>query len=175
MATLNIVDVETTGLSASVHRVIELGIIHVVDGEVCERYQQLVNPGVSIPSFITAHTGIDDAMVHNAPSFNDILPKIRGLLDRGIFIAHNVAFDYSFIRAEYLRQGASFVAPQLCTVKLSRRLYPGYQRHGLDHIIRRFNIDCPARHRALDDAEVVWQFYKKVSESVDPTEFMTSY
>ena len=175
MNTLNIVDVETTGLSAAAHRIIEIGIIRVESGVVKQRYQQLINPECVIPSFITTHTGISPDMVRDAPTFAEVLPEIRLLLDQGIFIAHNAAFDYSFIRSEYQRQGISFIAPQLCTVKLSRRLFPGYQRHGLDHIIRRFNIECPARHRALDDAEAVWQFYQKVSQSVDPTTLMTSY
>lgn len=172
MTRLNIIDVETTGLSAQASRVIEIGVIQVEDGEVVKRYSQLVNPEGRVPSFITHHTGITNAMIKNAPTFADILPEVRLLLDQGIFVAHNAAFDYSFIRHEYRRQGLSFVAPQLCTVKLSRRLFPGYARHGLDQIIRRFNIDCPSRHRALDDAEVVWRFYQQISRTVDPTQML---
>ena len=162
MKPLSIVDVETTGLSAWNHRVIELGIIRVEDGQVVERYQQLVNPEQRIPSFIQQHTGITPAMVKTAPTFGQILPTVRPLLEGALFVAHNVGFDYAFIQAEYRRLGLVFNAPKLCTVRLSRQLFPGYRHHGLDSIIHRFGIDCPARHRALDDAEVVWQFYRMV-------------
>lgn len=166
MQKLAIIDVETTGLSAHAHRVIEVGIIRVEQSQVVERYQQLINPETEIPHFITQHTGISQDMVKDAPTFGQVFPKIKELLDGGIFVAHNASFDYSFIRAEYARQGEAYNAPRLCTVRASRRLFPGYRRHGLDHIIQRFNIPCPARHRALDDAEVVWQFYRMISQNI---------
>ncbi len=172
MKSLNIIDVETTGLSAGRDRVIEIGIIRVEEGTVVDRYQQLINPERPIPAFIEQHTGISTAMVKKAPTFNDILAEIRPLLDDGLFVAHNAAFDYSFIQAEYRRAGLVFTAPRLCTVHLSRRLFPSYRHHGLDSIMRRFGIECPARHRALDDAEVVWQFYQILSQNISPELFV---
>lgn len=166
MNTLSFIDVETTGLTAANNRVIEIAIIRVTDGEVVERYNQLINPERPIPPFIQEHTGITPKMVKDAPTFADVFSKVQSLLDGGVFVAHNADFDYSFIREEFRRQGAVYTAPRLCTVRLSRRLFPGYRRHGLDSIIRRFNIPCPARHRALDDAEVVWQFYKMITQNV---------
>jgi DNA polymerase-3 subunit epsilon len=166
--TLSFIDVETTGLTAATNRVIELAIIRVTNGEVIERYSQLINPERPIPSFIQEHTGITPKMVKNAPTFADIFPKVQSLLEGGVFVAHNASFDYSFIQEEFRRQGATYVATTLCTVRLSRRLFPGYRRHGLDSIIQRFGIECPARHRALDDAEVVWQFYKMITQNVSP-------
>jgi DNA polymerase III subunit epsilon len=174
MKNLSIVDVETTGLSAARNRVIEIGIIRVEDGDVVERYSQLINPECSIPSFIQHHTGIKPSMIKKAPTFAETLETIKPLLSNSVFIAHNASFDYSFIRAEYRRVGLNFMAPQLCTVRLSRRLFPAYRHHGLDSIIDRFNIEYPARHRALDDAEVVWQFYQRVTQNI-PTDLFLTY
>lgn len=166
MTSFSIVDVETTGLRPDQDRVIEIGIIRVTDNRVMERYQQLINPERPLPSFIQRHTGISDEMVVNAPTFADIFPTLRPLLAEALFVAHNASFDYGFIRSEYRRLGETFLAPKLCTVQLSRRLFPRYRRHGLDSIIERFNIPCPARHRALDDAEVVWQFLQHIQASI---------
>jgi DNA polymerase III subunit epsilon len=171
MNRLNIIDVETTGLSATANRIIEIGIIQVEDGQVVKRYEQLIDPGFPIPSFITHHTGISSAMVKKAPKFSEVLPVIQPILGTGTFVAHNASFDYAFVQAEYRRHGLSFTAPQLCTVKLSRRLFPSYRHHGLDSIMRRFSINCSNRHRALDDAEVVWQFLKLIDQNI-PIETM---
>lgn len=168
VSTLSIIDVETTGLSAATHRVIEVGIIRVENNQVVKRYQQLINPEAAIPSFIQNHTGITPQMVKDAPTFAEVFKQIDGLLEGGIFMAHNAGFDYGFIQAEYRRLGRSLLMPRICTVQLSRRLFPQYRHHGLDHIIRRFSIECPARHRALDDAEVVWQFYNRLRQNIAP-------
>ncbi len=168
MTNLSIVDLETTGLDANRNRIIEIGIIRVENGQVVERYSQLVNPECRIPSFIEHHTGISATMIKKAPTFARLLPKVKTLLADGYFVAHNASFDYSFMQAEYKRQGAVYVAPRLCTVRLSRRLFPNFRHHGLDSIISRFGLVCPSRHRALDDAEIVWQFYQMVSQNVTP-------
>lgn len=167
---LSIVDVETTGLDARIDRIIELAIIRVEDGQVVERFSQLINPGVTVSPFITGHTGITNQMLSRAPSFADAAPKFEHLLDNGLFIAHNAGFDFSFLKEEYRRLGRIFALPRQCTAQLSRQLFPGYRRHGLDHIISRFKLDCPRRHRALDDAEATWQFYSLVMRLTDNTD-----
>ena len=174
MSKFSIIDVETTGLDASSQRIIEIGIIKVENDHVVERYQQLVNPERPIPYFIEQHTGISSDMLQDAPTFSQIVDKVQELLAGGIFVAHNASFDYSFIQSEYQREGLSYLAPRLCTVRLSRRLFPAYRHHGLDSIIRRFNIACPSRHRALDDAEVVWEFLKIINAKLPvPIEQLT--
>lgn len=175
MPALSIVDVETTGLRAANERIIEIGIIRVEDGQVTERYQQLVNPERPVPYFIEQHTGISDEMVAQEPTFAEIFPTIKPLLANSLFVAHNASFDYSFIKAEYRREGEVFFAPQLCTVQLSRKLFPAHRRHNLDEIIQRFNIPCPARHRALDDAEVVWQFLSYLQSAGRVDSFSTLF
>ncbi|WP_044407908.1 exonuclease domain-containing protein [Thiomicrospira microaerophila] len=155
------VDIETTGGKLHVDEITEIALIHVCEGEVVERFQTLLKPSRSIPPWITEFTGISNAMVVDAPRFADIADSLAAKLHNKIFVAHNARFDYGFINAAFKRLGLDFKLPVLCTVKLSRALYPEHKRHGLDQLIARFDLDCEQRHRAMGDAEVVWQFLQK--------------
>jgi DNA polymerase-3 subunit epsilon len=149
------VDLETTGGMAAQHRIIEVGIVLLEDGAVVEEWSSLVNPGVRVPSSIEAFTGITNDMVAGAPSFDELRGEIRArLLDR-LFVAHNARFDYGFVRNEFRRLGERFVAPVLCTVRLSRALFGEHPRHSLDALIERYGLACGQRHRALGDAAVL--------------------
>jgi len=149
------IDLETTGGTAVHHRVIEVGIVLLDGGEVVEEWSSLVNPAMRIPSSIEAFTGISNAMVADAPSFEDIRAEIRRRLDGRLFVAHNARFDYGFVRNEFRRVGERFSAPVLCTVRLSRALFREHARHNLDTLIERWHLTCGARHRALGDAAVL--------------------
>ena len=149
------VDLETTGGLAAQHRVIEVGIVLLEGGRIVEEWSSLVQPGIRIPSAIAAFTGIDDAMVADAPPFAEIAPAVAQRLRGRLFVAHNARFDYGFLRTEFRRLGSKFAAPVLCTVRLSRGLYPQHRRHNLDTLMERFRLDCSARHRALGDAQVL--------------------
>ncbi len=149
------VDLETTGGMAAQHRVIEVGIVLLERGEIIEEWSTLVQPGIRIPPAIARFTGIDDSMVADAPPFADVASEVRRRLDGRLFVAHNARFDYGFLRAEFRRLGVRFSAPVLCTVKLSRALYPEHARHNLDTLMERFGLSCAARHRALGDAQVL--------------------
>ena len=149
------VDLETTGGMAAHHRVIEVGIVLLERGEIVEEWSTLVQPGLRIPSSIVTFTGIDDAMVAEAPPFADVVHEVRRRLEGRLFVAHNARFDYGFLRAEFRRLGVKFAAPVLCTVKLSRALYQEHARHNLDTLMDRFGLSCLARHRALGDAQVL--------------------
>ncbi|HVN42848.1 MAG TPA: exonuclease domain-containing protein, partial [Steroidobacteraceae bacterium] len=149
------VDLETTGGMAAQHRIIEVGIVLLEGGEVVEEWSSLVHPGVRIPPSIAAFTGIDDAMVAEAPRFEEVSAEVRRRLDGRLFVAHNARFDYGFLRTEFRRIGTKFSAPVLCTVRLSRLLFAEHARHNLDILIERFGLDCTARHRALGDARVL--------------------
>ena len=116
------VDLETTGGMAVHHRIIEVGIVLLEDGEVVEQWSSLVNPGVRIPPSIEDFTGISNAMVEDAPPFEDLRREVRRRLDGRLFVAHNARFDYGFLRSEFRRCGERFAAPVLCTVRLSRVL-----------------------------------------------------
>jgi len=159
-----IVDVETTGGSPFFSRVIEIGILRIERGEITEKFKSLINPQTEIPEFITEFTGISEKMVKKAPSFEDIAEDIFPLFEDSIFVAHNANFDYKFLTAEFGRSGFNFTMDTLCTVRLSRVLYPEHKRHNLSAIIDRFNFKCKNRHRAFDDAKVLWDFLKKIEK-----------
>jgi len=167
-APLAIVDVETTGAHPAWDRVTEIAVVEVEGGAVVSEWSTLVNPGESIPPAIQALTGITNAMVADAPAFEDLAADLHERLDGRIFVAHNARFDYGFLRHEFERAGLRFQARTLCTVKLSRRLYPEYARHNLNSLIDRhrlkFDLHGAARHRALGDARAVWQFIRVASE-----------
>ncbi len=159
---LAFVDLETTGTNPNYDRIIEVGIVRVEDGRVVTRHQSLVDPGTHVSPFIHQYTGISAAMLADAPPFSAVADEISELLDDCLFVAHNVRFDFGFLRTEFDRQSLPFRPRQLCTVKLTRRLYPQLRRHNLDTIIEHFKLTCPRRHRALDDAAVLWDLYGQV-------------
>ena len=171
------VDLETTGGNAAHHRITEIGIVRVHRDAVVEEWSTLVNPECVIPSYIESFTGITNEMVEGAPRFADIaglvLEKLcapaRGAAadsEPPVFAAHNARFDYSFLRAEFRRAGVPFSAPVLCTVKLSRRLFPEHPRHNLDAVMERHALTCSARHRALGDARVLSEFWSILRTSI---------
>ena len=149
------IDLETTGGMAVHHRIIEVGIVLLEDGEIVDEWSSLVNPGTRIPPSIEAFTGISNDMVADAPAFEDLRAEVRRRLERRLFVAHNARFDYGFVRNEFRRLGEKFSAPVLCTVRLSRALFREHARHNLDALIERYDLDCGARHRALGDAAVL--------------------
>jgi DNA polymerase-3 subunit epsilon len=154
-------DIETTGGSPRDSRITEIGALRVEDGVVVKTFSQLVNPQQHVPSFITRMTGISDDMLWEAPLFKAIADELEVFLDGSIFVAHNVNFDYSFIKAAYGEIGGTFNMDRFCTARLSRRLYPDQPRHNLDTIIERHGFQVENRHRAFDDAKVLFEFYKK--------------
>ncbi|KKR71766.1 MAG: polymerase III, epsilon subunit protein [Candidatus Roizmanbacteria bacterium GW2011_GWB1_40_7] len=165
---LAFVDIETTGMSPVYDRIIDIGIIRVENSTVVEQYNQLVNPHIPFSPFIQSMTGITPEYLEDAPAFEDIYPTIYELLKDTVFVAHNVRFDYGFLRNEFKRFDISFSSKQLCTAKLSRRLYSRYRRHNLSALINRFGFTCEHRHRAFDDAQVLWQFYQKIMHEFPP-------
>lgn len=156
--TFAIVDVETSGTSGAFDRVIEIGILRIEDGVCVEKYRSCINPGQSISSWITSLTGIHQEELDIAPAFEDLIEEIERLLDGAIFVAHNVRFDYAFIKNEFKRAGRRFNAKCLCTVRLSRALFPRAKRHDLSSVIARHGLACETRHRAFDDAKALWDF-----------------
>jgi DNA polymerase-3 subunit epsilon len=158
------VDLETTGATATHDRITEVGVIEVNHGRLISEWSTLVNPGISIPPMIQALTGINNQMVASAPAFEDIQRELLLRLEGKLFIAHNARFDYGFLKNEFGRCGVTFNARVLCTVKLSRKLYPQHPRHNLDTLLERHALDCEARHRALGDAKVLWLLAQKWTE-----------
>ena len=162
---LAFVDLETTGMTPARHRVLEIAIV-TVDGDRVTEWSTLVNPGHPVPAFTRAFTGISDAMIAAAPRFGEIAPDVERRLRGRLFIAHNARFDHGFLRAEFRRLAIDFRPPVLCTVKLSRRLYPAFRRHDLDTLMARHGLNADPRHRALPDAQLIWQFWDKLHRSL---------
>jgi DNA polymerase III subunit epsilon len=155
---LAIVDVETTGSDPARDRITEIAVLEVSGFALTAQWSTLVNPGGTIPGSIQALTGITQEMVESAPRFAHIAAELYERLAGRVFVAHNARFDYGFLRREFDRAGLKYLARTLCTVRLSRRLYPGAQGHDLDSLIERHGLECEARHRAAPDAAALWQF-----------------
>jgi DNA polymerase III subunit epsilon len=157
-----IIDIETTGGSYRYDKITEIAIIVYQNGEIIDQFESLVNPTRSIPTEITRITGITNEMVENAPQFYEIAKDIVQKTDGCIFVAHNVHFDYSFIREEFLQLGFSFIRKKLCTVQLSRKYIKGLKSYSLGNLIKHFNIEVQNRHRAMDDTQATLQVFKYI-------------
>ena len=165
MQPLAFVDLETTGATASQDRITEIGII-LVDDSGLQEWSSLVNPETRISGFIESLTGISNEMVAEAPRFCDLASRVYKMLEGRIFVAHNARFDYAFLKQSFLREGIDFSSKTLCTVKLSRRLYPGHPKHNLDTLIERHGLKVSGRHRALADAQLIYQFWEKIQATI---------
>ncbi|MDO8787429.1 MAG: exonuclease domain-containing protein [Sulfuritalea sp.] len=161
------VDLETTGATATADRITEIGIVEV-DEEGVREWSCLVNPGTPISGFIERLTGISNAMVADAPPFEEVAAEVKARLEGRLFIAHNARFDYGFLKNEFKRAGHDFRATVLCTVKLSRKLFPQHVRHNLDSLIARHGLTVSSRHRALGDARLIHQFWGRLQAEVEP-------
>ncbi|HMD01213.1 MAG TPA: exonuclease domain-containing protein, partial [Ferruginibacter sp.] len=157
-----IVDIETTGGYASAHGITEISV-YVHDGErVVKHFQTLVNPQQAIPRYITALTGISNAMVTDAPAFDEVAETIYELLHPNVFIAHNVNFDYSFVKHQLKAAGFDLNAKKLCTVRLGRKVFPGLPSYSLGNLCRSLKIEIENRHRADGDAKATVQLFEQM-------------
>ena len=154
------VDIETTGSNFERDRITEVAVKTLYANQDIEVWDELINPQTSIPDHIQRLTGISSAMVMDAPSFEDLANKLYRALENKIFVAHNARFDYGFLKAAFKRLDIDFKPKVLCTVKLSRRLFPDQSRHNLDSLIERHGLVVSARHRALGDADLLLQFWR---------------
>ena len=160
-----IVDIETTGGYAAAHGITEISI-HLFDGnKVVEKFETLVNPQQAIPRYIQAMTGITDDMVAGAPLFEDVAESVYNILNDKVFVAHNVNFDYSFIKAHLASVGYEYNAKRLCTVRLSRKILPGLPSYGLGKLCNSLDIQIEGRHRAWGDAAATVKVFQKLIQS----------
>jgi DNA polymerase III subunit epsilon len=157
-----IIDIETTGGSPTRDRITEIAIV-LHDGRlVVDKYQTLVNPECYIPYGITQLTGITQEMVQDAPRFFEVAREVVKMTEGAVFVAHNVRFDYGFIREEFRRLGYAYSRKQLCTVRLSRKAFPGLGSYSLDNLIQRMNLRIENRHRAMGDAMATTQLFEMI-------------
>ncbi|MEP3653327.1 MAG: exonuclease domain-containing protein [Litorimonas sp.] len=159
-----VVDVETTGGRAGLHRVTEIGAVKVKGGKVIDEWSSLINPQRSIPANITRITGITEEMVSDAPIFAQVANSFAKFMGDAIFAAHNVNFDYGFISAEFQMVDRHFSHPKICTCSSMRKLYPGHASYSLKNLCREFEIDLKSHHRALCDAKAAAELLFLVNE-----------
>lgn len=157
-----IVDIETTGSHAQDNGITEIAIV-LHDGENVEgRFSTLVNPLVPIPRYVASLTGITNEMVASAPLFSEVAGNIYRLLQGRIFVAHNVNFDYSFIKYHLRKEGYEWHTRKLCTLRMSRKAFPDLPKYGLGHICRSLDINIQNRHRATGDAEATTVLFEMI-------------
>ena len=159
-----VVDVETTGGRAHDHRVIEIGAVKIRNFEIIDEFSTLIDPERSIPPFITRLTGITQNCVIDAPKFSEIAQDFLDFCEGSIFAAHNVSFDYSFIRAEFQRLNRRFQFPRFCTCARARTYLKGPKSYGLASICEYFGIELNNHHRALCDARAAGSILMLINE-----------
>lgn len=159
-----VVDLETTGGKGERDRIIEISVLQATlkDG-IQQISTDLINPQIQIPEQIVRFTGISQHMVADVDGSDRILPKYLPMLQSGVLVAHNIGFDYSFLKAEYQRLGTEFIAPQqLCTVKLSRLLLPHLPSRSLPKLVKHYDFNVGQSHRAESDAIACWLLLEKL-------------
>ncbi|MFN5548059.1 MAG: exonuclease domain-containing protein [Bacteroidota bacterium] len=155
-----IVDIETTGGYADNHRITEIAIYHYDGYRITEKFRTLLNPGRSVPQFITGLTGITSKMVSEAPEFSEMAEEILSHLKDRVFVAHNAHFDYSFVKKEFESVGYNFQSKKLCTVRLARKIIPGLESYSLGRLAESLGIRIPDRHRAGGDAHATAKIFE---------------
>ncbi len=158
LPSITFLDLETTGATPLRDRITEIALVRFDNGVETARWQTLVNPEQPIPAFIQQLTTISNEMVANAPLFKDVADTLLAFLEGSVLAAHNVRFDHGFLKSEFKRIGITLRQKVICTVKLSRMLYPQHKSHGLDAIMQRHNLTTIARHRAMGDVDVMLGF-----------------
>lgn len=166
-ALYTIVDIETTGNGIVGNKITEIAIFKHDGENVIDEYHSLVNPECEIPYFITGLTGIDNHMVRNAPTMQEIATEIHDFTAEQIFVAHSVNFDYNVIKHEFKTLGQSYVRKKLCTVRLSRRLFPGFHSYSLGKLCSSLDIPLHNRHRAKGDAQATVRLFEKILKAKD--------
>ena len=146
-----IIDIETTGGSHKKGKITEIAIYKFNGSEIVDEFVSLINPEIYIPQYITQLTGITNEMVEDAPPFYKVAKQIVEITEGSVFVAHNAAFDYNFVKAEFASLGFEFNRETLCTVKLSRSLLPGLQSYSLGNLCEALGINNNARHRAAGE------------------------
>ena len=164
-----VIDFETTGLSADFCRVIEVAAVIVRDGEVADSFVELMNPGHSLPFFITDLTGITDEMLKGKPCPESVMPDLMRFLGARPCVAHNASFDSRFYHAEMSRSGAAHERTFFCTMMLSRRLIPDLPSYKLESLSHHLNLTATVDgnyHRALYDVMLTAELWKRIENII---------
>jgi DNA polymerase III subunit epsilon len=157
-----IVDIETTGSYAANNGITELAIVLHDGNKITDRFETLVNPGTPIPHYVQVLTGIRPDMLEGAPVFPEVAARVHEMLKDAIFVAHHVNFDYSFIKYQLEACGYELDVKKLCTVRLSRKIFPGLSGYSLGKLCRDLEIPILNRHRAGGDADATVILFEKI-------------
>tara|TARA_Y100000310_G_C20602034_1_gene773534 strand:+ start:546 stop:1127 length:582 start_codon:yes stop_codon:yes gene_type:complete len=158
-----VIDIETTGLSKRFHQITEIAAAKVRNGEIVDSFQTLVNPQVRIPSFITKLTGINNKMVKDSPTVDQVLPAFRNFLGKDIFVAHNATFDFGFLEHNIKHHHAmDLLNHRLCTRKLANRLFPDLARKRLMDLCSHMNVQNHQAHRAMGDVQATVKVFNNM-------------
>jgi len=170
-----IIDIETTGTRPEKDKITEIAIILHDGKNVVEKYSTLINPHCFVPYYITKLTGITNEMLENSPSFFEVAKKIIELTENAVFVAHNVRFDYSFIKAAFKELGYNYNRKNLCTIRLSRSAFKGLPSYSLGNICKALEINHHNQHRALGDAEATCVLFDKILNKIGPEATMVDW
>jgi DNA polymerase-3 subunit epsilon len=157
-----VVDIETTGSKFPGNRIIDLAIIRHNGREVVSEWHTLLRPDVAIPPFVVELTGITEEMVANAPLFQEMAVDIIAQLRDCTFVAHDVNFDYSFLRHELKEVGYTLEMEKICTLKNSRKFLPGHPSYSLGRLCTSLDITVDQRHRAIGDARATAELFSRL-------------
>ncbi len=157
-------DLETTGFNPVVNKIIEIGAVKVKDGQIVDKFSELINPGIRIPEIITQVTGIDNNMVKGKRQAEDVVRDFVDFCDSNVILGHNLSFDYSFISAQTYRLGIDFDKEGIDTLKIARKHLSALESRKLDYLCEYYGIEDKEHHRAYNDAYVTVMLYKKLSE-----------
>lgn len=170
-----VVDIETTGNGIQGNRITEIALYNIDGDQITDSFSSLVNPGCEIPAFITGLTGITTAMVRRAPTFEALAPQIAAFCEGRVFVAHSVNFDYPIVREEFARTGQAFQRKKLCTVRLSRKVFPGLRSYSLGKLCSSLEIPLRDRHRASGDAHATALLLQRILRHPQGGEIVRSF
>lgn len=156
-------DLETTGLDPKKNKIIEIGAIKVLDGQIVEQLETFVNPGVKLEERIVELTGIRDEQLVNAPEIEEVLPKLLSFIGENILLGHSILFDYSFVKKAAVNRKLSFEKRGIDTLKIARKFLPDLESRSLGFLCNHFEIEHSA-HRALADAKATAMLYDQLAE-----------
>lgn len=170
-----VVDIETTGGTPITSKITEIAIIITDGSTIKDSYESLINPEIPIPYNITRLTGIDNSMVAEAPRFFEIAKDILSYLDGRIFVAHNVNFDYGHIKREFKELGYNFEADKLCTVRMSRKVFPGLPSYSLGKLCKSLGVTLTSHHRAMADTAATTEIFHLIKEQDKQAEIIQDF
>lgn len=162
-----VIDIETTGLSNTFDKIIELSALKIRDNEINSQYTTLVNPGIKIPSNIKLLTGIDDNMVKNSPKIDDVIEEFINFISDDVLLGHNVTFDIKFINNNIKDNNLKLENNYIDTLTISRKKLPYLDNHKLITLLQHYSISKSQSHRALSDCIATHQLYQKLINEND--------